>query len=116
MVEFNRRSKGPTGAAPRPGVTADNYNKEAQAYSEAAGSCFMLVPEKRDEIRVWNRYYRIKGMNRQRNDMVKWLEGRGPDTAHPETGRYRWAVPSQWPWQFDQSVSEAMCRGTGRPE
>ncbi len=108
---------GPTGARPLPGVTADNYIIRADKFEEATGTaidyakadgkCFMLYPHMQYEIAAWTKYYRIKGMKRQLKSMHQFLKGGIPTMQG--INECRWAVPSQWPWQFDQAVSQEMC-------
>lgn len=109
--------KGGGGARPLPGVTAENYitptakfeeaTGTAMDYAKAAGQCFMLYPQMQYEIAAWTKYYRIKGMKRQLKAMHTFLKG-GIPTMHG-INECRWAVPAQWPWQFDQSISEEQC-------
>lgn len=98
-----------SGGVALPGVTAENYiipadkfeNAEGTAmeYAKAAGSCFMIDNSMHREQTIWRKYFHVKGMGKRVKEMNRWLE---------EKGQY--AVPSQWPWQFDQSVSEDMCK------
>ena len=80
-----------------PGVTAENYVAATIAFATMAGNCFMIDPGMHAERQAWARYYNLKGMDSQARKMRWWLEG-----EHGFTRLY--AVPSQWPEQFDQSV------------
>jgi hypothetical protein len=104
-----------SGASPLPGVTAENYTEMAQQYATAAGQCHAIVitdtgkEEDWDhlpQLSAWNAYYRIKGMKRvgkhhpDMKVMAQWrvmIKMRGS-----------FVVPCQWPWQFDQSITEMM--------
>lgn len=112
------------GGRPLPGVTDDNYLNLADDwtkstglaidYAKADGKCFMLAPDTAEAF-VWRKYFILKRMKvkvggrrvPRHKVMDQWLRG-GVPAAHGEPARY--AVPAQWPWEFDQSVSEEMCR------
>lgn len=96
-----------------PGVTAENYiipaddftraTGKAMEYARTAGKCFMITPDMLEHRAVWKKYFSLKGMGARNKQMRWWLEKQDKYTQ-------RYAVPAEWPWQFDQSVSEAMCR------
>lgn len=97
------------GARPIPGVTAENYIQLANDFMEStgtamdfarkAGASFMIQLSMHKQQTVWRHYFRKKGMSWRVAQMNNFLD---------EKGHY--AVPAEWPWQFDQSVSEDMFR------
>lgn len=104
-----RKSNSETSTGARPGVTEDTFPIEATAYSQANGKCWMMglrhdanvhgqpiegAPHRR-ELGCWLKYFQLKRMRTRE----KWFK-----QALDRDGYY--ALPSQWPWQFDQSITE----------
>lgn len=108
-MAFKREGKSGGVAKPLPGVTFENYiiraekfedaEGTAMEYARAAGKCFMIDNSMHRQQSVWRHYYNKKGMEQRVRDMKYWLGEKGV-----------YAVPAEWPWLFDQSVSEEMFR------
>jgi len=85
------------------GVTAENYIIRADKFENATGkaiefaraadACFMITSGMHKQQAAWRRYFHTKGMSQRVSEMKRWLESRG-----------QYAVPAEWPWNFDQSV------------
>ena len=100
-----------TGSAPLPGITKESYLEMSQAFIKArersGGTGLAILPGMLAERQAWQKYYNIKGY-RERLSMNYWLDG-----PHPYAKA--WTVATQWPWEFDQSVSEEMIRDHADP-
>jgi hypothetical protein len=83
-----------------------------------AGACWMLKPMPNDEggglaeLKAWLRYYILKKITVNHGGRI---EPRYKELLRVLRERGVYAVPAQWPWDFDQSVSQGMIDGCAEP-